>query len=197
MIRLFLLCSLSLSFSSNLNDWIISKSNIIQDNSYKISFEYFLQDKFRTNSKDDSNNIYRKLDFYSINIDGYHQILRVNNRYVLFHPEYSEIIDENSKQRFLDKKDENFNSMKDKILSIFLDNNYKIIKLSKTKYLLSLDDYYLNININFNHKNNIVEELSFTEDSNLINVTNLSISKIDSVVIDYKKWESYQVIDIR
>ena len=87
--------------------------------------------------------------------------------------------------------------MKNKVLSIFLENKFKIIKLSKAKYLLSLDDYYLNINFIFNDKENFVEELSFTENSNLINVNNLSITQVDSLPLNYDKWNSYQLIDLR
>ena len=197
MIRVFLLCVLSVIFGTNLDNWINEKSKLVKNSNYKISFDYLLKDKMIVNKADGQNEISQHLDFFSINSDSYNEILKINNRYVIFHPEYSEIIDENSKQRFLDKKDEEFISMKNKVLSIFLENNFKIIKLSKAKYLLSLDDYYLNINFLFNDKENLVEELSFTENTHLINVNNLSITKIDSVSLNYDEWNSYQVIDLR
>ena len=197
MIRVFLLCVLSVIFGTNLDNWINEKSKLVKNSNYKISFDYLLKDKVMVNKADGQNEISQHLDFFSINSDSYNEILKINSRYVIFHPEYSEIIDENSKQRFLDKKDEEFISMKNKVLSIFLENNFKIIKLSKAKYLLSLDDYYLNINFLFNDKENLVEELSFTENTHLINVNNLSITKIDSVSLNYDEWNSYQVIDLR
>ena len=110
---------------------------------------------------------------------------------------YSEIIDEQSKQKFLDKKDEDFERMKNKLLSIFIDKDFKIIKLSKDKYLLSLNNYYLNINIIFDHDSNLIKELSFTENSHIINVNNLFISGTDSLSFNSLDWDSYQVIDLR
>ena len=71
--------------------------------------------------------------------------------------------------------------MKNKILSIFRNQNYKIIKLSKKKYFLSLNDYYLNIEIMFNDTVGQIEEISFTEDSHLFNIKKFNISVIDSI----------------
>ena len=102
-----------------------------------------------------------------------------------------------SKQKFLDKRDLNLEKMRDKLLSIFIDNDFKIIKLSDNKFLLSLNNYYLNINIIFDSKSDLVSELSFTDSSHLINVSNLVISKLDSLSIDIHNWESYEVIDLR
>ena len=197
MIQLFLLCLFSITFGDNLDNWINEKSKLVNNSNYKISFDYLLKDKKITNSDESQEEISQHLDFFSINSDLYSEVLKINNRYVIFHPEYSEIIDENSKQRFLDKKDEEFISMKNKVLSIFFDKDFKIIKLSKAKYLLSLDDYYLNINFLFNDKDNFVQELSFTENAHLVNVNNLSITEIDSVSFNYDEWNSYQVIDLR
>jgi hypothetical protein len=197
MIQLLLLCLFSITFGDNLDNWINEKSKLVNNSNYKISFDYLLKDKKITNSDESQKEISQHLDFFSINSDLYSEILKINNRYVIFHSEYSEIIDENSKQRFLDKKDEEFINMKNKVLSIFFDKNFKIIKLSKAKYLLSLDDYYLNINFLFNDKENFVEELSFTENAHLVNVNNLSITEIDSVSFNYDEWNSYQVIDLR
>ena len=188
---------LAVTFGNSLDDWINQKSKLVKNSNYRISFDYILKDKIEINKDNSHNEIYRRLDFFSLNSDSYKEILKINDRYVIFHSGYSEIIDENSKQRFLDKKDEEFIDMKNKVLSIFLENNFKIIKLSKSKYLLSLDDYYLNINFIFNDKENFVEELSFTENSHLINVNNLSITQVDSLPLNYDKWNSYQLIDLR
>ena len=87
--------------------------------------------------------------------------------------------------------------MKNKILSIFRNQNYKIIKLSKKKYFLSLNDYYLNIEIMFNDTEDQIEEISFTEDSHLFNIKKFHISAIDSIPFSDSEWKSYQTIDLR
>ena len=100
-------------------------------------------------------------------------------------------------QRFYDKKDNEFENIKNKILSIFRNQNYKIIKLSKKKYFLSLNDYYLNIEISFNKNEDKIDDISFTEDSQFFNIKNFHISAIDSILYSDSEWESYQTIDLR
>jgi len=191
MIRIILLCITSFAIGSGLNDWIENKSKLIKNNDFKISFNYTITNKKEKNKK----HIYQNIEYY--NIKDHEQVLKIENRYILFHPDYSEVINETSKQKFLDKKDEDLEKMKDKLLSIFVDNDFKIIKLSDSKFLLSLNNYYLNINIIFNNKTEAITELSFTENSYLINTNNLVISAIDSVSIDTSDWDSYEVIDLR
>ena len=106
MIRVFLLCLFSVTSGTNLDNWINDKSELVKNSNYKISFDYFLKDRMIDSKTDSQDEISQHLDFFSISSDSYNEILKINNRYVIFHPEYSEIIDENSKQRFLDKKDE-------------------------------------------------------------------------------------------
>jgi len=194
MTRILLLFSISIIFSSSLDGWIKNNAELIKNNNFKISFNYSVKNKVKIDDYRHEN-IYQYLEYYNFSKDN--QILKMNNRCVVFHPEYSEIIDQKSKQKFLDKKDEGFQKMRDKILSIFIDNDFKIIKLSKDKYLLSLNNYYLNINIIFDHDNNLIKELSFSENSHFINVNNLSISVIDSISINSSDWNSYEVIDLR
>ena len=191
MIRIILFCVTSLAIGSSLNDWIENKSELIKNNNFKVSFNYIVKDKKKRNQE----HMYQDIEYYSINQNN--QVLKIDNRYILFHPDYSEVIDEMSKQKFLDKKDVDLEKMRDKLLSIFIDNDFKIIKLSDNKFLLSLNNYYLNINIIFDSKSDLVSELSFTDSSYLINVNNLVISKLDSLSIDTHDWESYKVIDLR
>ena len=191
MIRILLFCVTSLAIGSSLNDWIENKSKLIKNNDFKVSFNYTVKDKKKKNQE----NMYQDIEYYSINQNN--QVLKIDNRYILFHPDYSEVIDNLSKQKFLEKKDMDLEKMRDKLLSIFIDNDFKIIKLSDNKFLLSLNNYYLNINIIFDSKSGLVSELSFTDSSYLINVNNLVISKPDSLSIDTHNWESYEVIDLR
>ena len=184
---------ISFSFGTDLDQWIKKKSSHIISNNYKVSFDYSLKNKIE--NKIDSE--LRHVDFFSFGVDSISQVLKVNNRFVIFHEDYTEIIDEDSKQRFYDKKDNEFEDIKNKILSIFRNQNYKIIKLSKKKYFLSLNDYYLNIEITFNNKENKIEEISFTEDSNLFNIKQFYVSAFDSIPYTDSDWKSYQTIDLR
>ena len=191
MIKILLFCVTSLAIGSSLNDWIENRSKLIKNNDFKVSFNYTVKDKKKKNQE----NMYQDIEYYSINQNN--QVLKIDNRYILFHPDYSEVINEMSKQKFLEKKDVDLEKMRDKLLSIFIDNDFKIIKLSDNKFLLSLNNYYLNINIIFDSKSDLVSELSFTDSSYLINVNNLVISKPDSLSIYTHNWESYEVIDLR
>ena len=184
---------ISFSFGTDLDQWIKKKSSHIISNNYKVSFDYSLKNKIE--NKIDSE--LRHVDFFSFGVDSISQVLKVNNRFVIFHDDFTEIIDQDSKQRFYDKKDNKFEDMKNKILSIFRNQNYKIIKLSKKKYFLSLNDYYLNIEIIFNNKENKIEDISFTEDSHLFNIKKFHISAIDSIPYSDSIWESYKTIDLR
>ena len=188
---MFILIALLISFSfgTDLDKWIKQKSSNIISNNYKVSFEYSLKNKMESE--------FRHVDFFSFGLDSISQVLKVNNRFVIFHEDYTEIIQQDSKQRFYDKKDNEFEDLKNKILSIFLNQNYKIIKLSKNKYFLSLNDYYLNIEIIFNNKENKIEDISFTEDSHLFNIKKFHVSAIDSIPFSGGDWESYQTIDLR
>lgn len=180
---------ISFSFGIDLDQWIKKKSSHIISNNYKVSFEYSLKNKAASE--------FRHVDFFSFGQDSISQILKVNNRFIIFHDDFTEIIDQNSKKRFYDKKDDEFEEIKNKILSIFRNQNYKIIKLSKKKYFLSLNDYYLNIEIIFNNKDDKIENISFTEDSHLINIKKFHISEIDSIPFSDSERQSYQIIDLR
>ena len=164
MIRIILFCATSLAIGSSLNDWIENKSKLIRNNDFKVSFNYTVKDKKKKNQE----NMYQDIEYYSINQNN--QVLKIDNRYILFHPDYSEVIDNLSKQKFLEKKDMDLEKMRDKLLSIFIDNDFKIIKLSDNKFLLSLNNYYLNINIIFDSKSNLISEFSFTVSSVGLNV---------------------------
>ena len=180
---------ISFSFGTDLDRWIKKKSSHIISNNYKVSFDYSLKNKIDTEL--------RHVDFFSFGVDSISQVLKVNNRFVIFHEDYTEIIDQDSMQRFYDKKDNEFENIKNKILSIFRNQNYKIIKLSKKKYFLSLNDYYLNIEISFNNNEDKIDDISFTEDSQLFNIKKFHISANDSIPYNDSEWESYQMIDLR
>ena len=192
---MFILTALLISFSfgTDLDQWIKKKSSHIISNNYKVSFDYSLKNKIE--NKIDSE--LRHVDFFSFGVDSISQLLKVNNRFIIFHEDYTEIIDQDSKQRFYDKKDNDFEDMKNKILSIFRNQNYKIIKLSNKKYFLSLNDYYLNFKVTFNSTENKIEDISFTEDSNLFNIKKFHVSSIDSIPYSDSNWEFYQTIDLR
>ena len=180
---------ISFSLGTNLDQWIKKKSSHIISNNYKVSFEYSLKNKVASEL--------RNVDFFSSGQDSISQILKVNNRFIIFHNDFTEIIDQDSKKRFYDKKDNDFEEMKNKILSIFRNQDYKIIKLSKKKYFLSLNDYYLNIEIMFNDKDDKIENISFTEDSHSFYINQFNISAINSIPSSNPEWESYQIIDLR
>ena len=180
---------ISFSFGTDLDQWIKKKSSHIISNSYKISFEYSPKNKVASK--------FRNVDFFSSGQDSISQILKVNNRFIIFHDNFTEIIDQDSMQRFYDKKDNEFENIKNKILSIFRNQNYKIIKLSKKKYFLSLNDYYLIIEISFNKNEDKIDDISFTEDSQLFNIKKFHVSAIDSIPYNDSEWKSYQMIDLR
>ena len=188
---MIILTALLISFSlgTNLDQWIKKKSSHIISNNYKVSFEYSLKNKVASE--------FRDVDFFSFGQDSISQILKVNNRFIIFHDDFTEIIVQDSKKRFYDKKDNDFEEMKNKILSIFRNQDYKIIKLSKKKYFLSLNDYYLNIEIIYNDKDDKIENISFTEDSHSFNIKQFHISVIDSIPFSDSEWESYRTIDLR
>ena len=132
MIKIILFCVTSLVIGSSLNDWIENRSKLIKNNDFKVSFNYTVKDKKKKNQE----NMYKDIEYYSINQNN--QVLKIDNRYILFHPDHSEVIDNLSKQKFLEKKDVDLEKMRDKLLSIFIDNDFKIIKLSDNKFLFCI-----------------------------------------------------------
>ena len=88
MIKIILFCVTSVLFGSSLNDWIENKSELIKNNNFKVSFNYTIKDKKEKNQE----NMYQNIEYYSINQS--EQVLKIDNRYVLFYPDYSEVIDE-------------------------------------------------------------------------------------------------------
>ena len=87
---------ISFSFGTDLDQWIKKKSYHIISNNYKVSFEYSLKNKVSSE--------FRHVDFFSFGQDSMIQILKVNNRFIIFHNDFTEIIDQDSKQRFMIKK---------------------------------------------------------------------------------------------
>ena len=179
----------TLSFSSPLDSWIKDKSKLMDKNNFIVSFEYKLE------SDTSSVPVMKNIHYYSFKKDSV--IMQYDNRIVFHYSNYSEIIDNTTRQRFLQGPDDDFFNLTDKFFSIFTDKNYKLIKFSDTKYLLSLNDYYLNINVIYNEKNGFVSQASFTENSDIVHIEQLTISIIDSIFIDTTSWNSYEVFDLR
>ena len=76
---MIILTALLISFSlgTDLDQWIKKKSSIFISNNYKVSFEYSLENKVASQ--------FRHVDFFSFGQDSFSQILKVNNRFIIFH----------------------------------------------------------------------------------------------------------------
>ena len=82
-------------------------------------------------------------------------------------------------------------------MSIFLKNNYKVIKKSKSKYLLSFDDYFLNMDIFYSKENENLDKISFYQDLYYIHIENLSISQSNSNPYSNEAWNEFELFDFR
>ena len=134
-------------------------------------------------------------EFYSINTDS--SIIRLDSRLTLSYKDYSEVIDLSSKQKFIQALDLEFNDFKSKLVSIFTDKNFKIIKIFKNKYLLSLNDYYINMNITYDKSNSYISDLFFYQAPYWIYIQDLAITPLDSIPYNYTDWDNYEVFDLR
>ena len=188
---LYLLILISIVFSSGLREWIDERSALIDKNSYILKFEYLVNKKKDKLNKNDL----KTTEFHSINRDS--TIIKFNNRITLCFDDRWEIIDLNSKQKFIEPRDLKFDNLKNKLSSIFTDKNFKIIKVSKNKYLLSLNDYYINMNIIYNKNNDYISQLSFYQAPYWIYIQNLTISSLDTIPYNYKQSNDYEVFDFR
>ena len=188
---IYLLILFSIILPSNLREWIDVNSNLINDESYVLQFQYSM-----TKSKHniDSSSI-KDVEYYSINSDS--SLTRLSNRITLSYKDYSEVIDLSSKQKIIQTPNSNFIDSKSKLSSIFTDKNFKLIKISKSKYLLSLNDYYINMNITYNKDQTDVSELLFYQAPYWIYIQNLTINSFDSIPYNYSDWDDYEVFDFR
>jgi len=121
---LLVLFSLSFLFSSNFKTWIDESSDIINDEKYLVTFTYYISKSKNKIEKDR-----KKIVYYSINKDS--SIFKLDNRIVLSGKESTTTISLGAKQIFKEDKDQDFEEFKNKILTVFTGNNYKIIKVSK------------------------------------------------------------------
>ena len=189
---IYLFIFTSILFPSDLIKWINNREELINKNSYKLEFEYLI------NKKKDSfdKNILRESEFLSINKDS--SIIKFENRAILCFNDRWETIDLQSKQKIIESNDVEFDDLKIKLRSIFTDKNFKIIKVSKSKYLLSLNDYYINMNIIYNEDSNYISEIYFHQAPYWIYIKNLTITSIDTAPYNYyKQSDSYEVFDFR
>ena len=184
-----ILCSLLVS--SELSSWIKDKTQLVENEQYLMTFDYSIREKKNLLSK----NNYKKLEFYSITKDS--SIIRLDNRITLCNSNYWETVDLNSKQRFLQNIDANFENIKEKILSIFLKNNYKIIKLKKNKYLLSMDDYFVNIHVKYENQSDSVSQIHINDSEKKITLKNFNIFPLDSIPYSETEWKDFQKFDVR
>lgn len=188
-IYLFILCSII--FSSNLKEWINMNSNLINEDSYMLQFKYSIS----KNKQNIKNSSIKDIEYYSISSDS--SIVKMNNRITLSYKDYNEVIDLSSKQRIIQTIDLDSVNFKSRLLSIFKDKDFKLIKISKSKYLLSLNNYYININITHNKDDAHLSELLFYQAPYWIYIQNLTIDSFDSIPYNYIDWDGYEVFDLR
>ena len=181
----------SLIIASDLDDWLKEKSLLINDQEFSIRFNYSVKEK-----NSNSYNINQGYgEYYFINSDS--SIIKLDNRITLCYGKNWEVIDIDSKQKFLQGKDKILQEYIDRLLSIFFTDDYKVIKLIHDNYILSLNDYFFIMSINFNSKENDVSKISFNQNSYLIEITNLSISLLDSIPYQYQNWENFDTFNLR
>tara|TARA_B100002052_G_scaffold47285_1_gene40165 strand:+ start:12036 stop:12611 length:576 start_codon:yes stop_codon:yes gene_type:complete len=191
MIFLNLLIISSIILGSDLVDWIALKADLIKKDSYELNFKYGLS---KSKQKKHENSLETVL-FYSINADS--SIAKINNRLNFFYKDYMEIIDLSSKQKIIQSSDVELQNLKAKLVSIFTNKNFKILKISKNKYLLSLNDYYINMNVNYEKNKSYISELSFYQAPYWIYIKDLNIISLSSIPLNDSAWNNYKVFDFR
>jgi len=191
MIFLNLLIISSIILGSDLVDWIDLKTDLIKKDSYELNFKYGLS---KSKQKKHENSL-ETVSFYSINADS--SIAKINNRLNFFYEDYMEIIDLSSKQKIIQSSDVELQNLKAKLVSIFTNKNFKILKISKNKYLLSLNDYYINMNVNYEKNKSYISELSFYQAPYWIYIKDLNIISLGSIPLNDSAWNNYKVFDFR
>ena len=183
---------LSLLLPSNLKSWIDEKSNLIQAEKYVISLKYSISKNKKTDIQHKMNDVV----YYSINKDS--SVLKLNDRILLLNKNSTKIIDKNSKQIFLESNSKEFQQFKNKLLTIFLDDNYKIINQPDNHYILSLNDYFLNLNISYNNqdKTEPVLDISFFQNPHVIQVEKIAITSYDSIPYSNDMWDDYEIFNL-
>ena len=188
---LLILFFTSFIISSDFKSWIDSSSDIINTNKYLVDFSYYT-----TKSKNKVEENIKNATYYSINQDS--SILKLDDRIILFGKESSTVISLSSKQIFKEKKNYEFDEFKDKILSIFLTDKYKLIKISKNEHILSLNDYFLNLDVSYYHKDNSNPQISmsFFQNPYIINVQDIVVANYDSIPYTSHIWGGYEVFNL-
>ena len=188
---LLVLFSLSFLFSSNFKTWIDESSDIINDEKYLVTFTYYMSKSKNKIEKDR-----KKIVYYSINKDS--SIFKLDNKIILSGKKSTTTISLGSEQIFKEDKDEDFEEFKNKILSIFKDDDYKIIKTSKVDYILSLNDYFLNLDISYYKSDSLKPtiDLSFFQNPYIIYLENLIIADYDSIPYSNHMWSNYEIFNL-
>ncbi len=188
---LLVLFSLSFLFSSNFKTWIDESSDIINDEKYLVTFTYYMSKSKNKIEKDR-----KKIVYYSINKDS--SIFKLDNRIILSGKKSTTTISLGSEQIFKEDKDQDFEEFKNKILSIFKDDDYKIIKTSKVDYILSLNDYFLNLDISYYKSDSLkpTVDVSFFQNPYIIYVEDLIIADYDSIPYSNHMWSNYEIFNL-
>ena len=177
--------------SNDLELWITNKKQLIKSQRYLVSFEYSVKEKKSLLSK----NKYNKLELYSIVKDT--SIMKLDNRITFCNSNYWETIDLSSKQIFLQDTDTKIEDIKKNILSIFLEDSYKIVKLRNNKYLLSMDDYFINMYIKYEDESDKISQIDINDSSKKISIKNFNLLPFSSIPYNKSEWKDFQKFDIR
>ena len=182
----------SFTFASNLDSWLKQNSSLIKGKKFNISFNYAFKEKYSNSKVQNMGNG----DYIYVDSDS--SIIRLDNRITLCYGNNWEIIDIVTEQKFLQGKDEILQEYMDRILSIFFSDDYKVIKLMRNSYLLSLNDYFFIMKIIFNSEENEISKIRFDQNSYEIEITNLSITLLDSIPFQYQNnWENFEIFNLR
>ena len=178
---------LSSLFPINFNEWIEKKKDIISDYSYKVTFEYILSRKNIQSDWSGSNMI----TFYSINKDS--SIIFFSDRAIVSNRGKDDIYIYDTAQRFIQDKDKELEKFKFIFTDIFIEDSFKLVKINNKKFIMSLNDYFLNMNINYNS----IVDVMFFQNPYTVFINELEITEYDSIPYPQKAWADYEIFDFR
>ena len=181
----------SIMFCSDLSNWIQEKTKYIVEDRYSLTF-YFTVEKSK---KDLKNKDLTYVEFYSLNKDS--SVILIDGRKILCFKDRMETIDMISSQRFIEPLDQEFQDLRNKITSIFKVKNYKLFEISDSNYFLSLDDYFINMNIKYVKDESNISDISFLQAPYWIYVEELNINSNDKSLDFFKDIDSFEVFDLR
>ena len=190
--NLSILLFLSLLFPSNLKNWIDKKSNLIQAEKYVVTLKYSISKNKKTDIQHKINDVV----YYNVNKDS--SVLKLNDRILLLNKNSTKIIDENSKQIFIESNNKEFQQFQNKLLAIFLDDNYKIIKQPDNHYILSLNDYFLNLNVSYDNQGKVepIVDIVFFQNPYVVQVKKIAITSYDPIPYSNDMWDDYEVFNL-